>query len=212
MIIRPQRDPRAVGQTVSLRAHHLPNFAKTRKLRGVLRHIIVSTGEVAETKIDIQFSQHRIAQFGHGQTQPVDPGINHNVAGAPARGQPALHLRQRIEHRPHTAGARKRHIRVIERAVQHRNRSSGHMGNHIGHFAPMRDKPVATARRRQHRHDLRGAQPISIGLYRRPGTRCAAHRIERTPVGTQRNGIKPQTQRRSRQERKRSHCIRGTRT
>ena len=189
---RAQRDAGAVGQAVTPRAHRRAHRGKPGQLLGILRAVFIRAGQVAEAQIDIEPGQQRIGQICHGQAETIDPGIDHHMAHpAPAR-DPACRLRHRIEHRAHAARDGERDVGMIERPVQHRDGGSGHMLHDLGRFAPVRDKPVAASRARQHRHDLRGAQSIGVSLDRRAGV--AAHPVQRLPVGGERVGIEAQAQ------------------
>ncbi len=102
----------------------MPNLrqalAECRELACVHRAVLVGAGEMRHQDVDLERLDRRIGQFGGLQAEPVDAGVDHQVAGASAALSPQPRLPQAVDHRPDPGIAGEGGFIGVEGTVQDR--------------------------------------------------------------------------------------------
>ena len=128
-IIRPQRNPRTVGEAGAAVGDCSQNASKRRQLLRVHRAIrFIGAGEVAHQNVDVERCNCCVICLACRNAEPVDAGVDHQVAPPAPACAPAFRLFQRVDHRhgPNRAGIGA--FRFIPNAMQNRHLLRRDMG------------------------------------------------------------------------------------
>ncbi len=187
-IVGPERDAGRRGQRCASRGNGGDDRAEGGELRRVRRMAgRLGAGEVAVERIDGEPVEQARRGFRRGQAEPVDAGIDHDVA-RPAAGclAPRRDLPRGVEHRHRGAGERRRQLAVLD-AVEDREPGAVRHRAERRRLVPRRDEEVARAGGGQRRDDGARAEAVGVGLDRRAGRRPGQREIP--PIGRERGGI-----------------------
>ena len=182
-IVLAKADAGAVGEAEPARLDLSGRGAKRLKLRPVGRAVLVRAGEMAHQGLDLQPIEQAARQLLRPDPEPVDAGVDHDVARPPGL-LPAHRLLAAVQHRPHRQLHRRRHV-LSHRPMQHAQLQVAGPGREQLRFRPSGDEEGAAARRLQALHRLARAEAVSIGLHGRAAIGAAAPVRQPVPVGDQ---------------------------